>query len=236
MVKANRNLRPALQGKSRKPIPLSTQSPLQQVRGSTLRAFLSARVGQTWKSVRDEYEKKFSAKSGWERTGIGLALLATGTSLKQGHVRVHLPRVGVVPLEESKCEFYVHPELGTLLRNVHYVSREQKERQREARRAEELHSRMREVSAHEQAHRIGEIWYLVELNRHSLFPRERGMRGAREEVPQTVFDAVLGRMVDASDRFELERIYGRRGVYGVRKRELSYRELRELGLLSIART
>ena len=96
---------------------------------------------------------------------------------------------------------------------------------------------MREISAHEQVHRIGGIWYLVELRHHSFFsgpspghmePRGEGKAG---DSRKPLFDVVYGHSVNAADRFDLERIYARRGVYGVRKRELSYRELRELGLL-----
>ncbi|AWV05538.1 hypothetical protein DM992_40400 (plasmid) [Burkholderia sp. JP2-270] len=62
------------------------------------------------------------------------------------------------------------------------------------------------------------------------------MSAANGRVPgQTVFDAVLGRLVNPSDLFDLEHIYGGRGLYGVRRRELSYREMRELGLLPPSR-
>jgi hypothetical protein len=111
-------------------------------------------------------------------------------------------------------------------------------RSREVRRAEELHARMRAVSAYEQAHKIGGIWYLVELRHHPFllggaFPGRTGRRdeAMAGEDREPVFDVVLGHSVNAADRFDLEQVYGRRGVYGVRKRELSYRELRELGLL-----
>ena len=237
MVKANRKLRPPLQGRGGSTGAAGRQTPQEQLRSPTLRAFLSAHVGTLWKSVLDEYQGKFPAERGRERPDIWAGLVATGTSLKQGRVRVHVPRVGVLPLEAANIEFFVHPELGTLLRNEHYVPRELKERERIARRREELHARMREVSARAQAHKIGQIWHLVELGHHPFAAREHGTQGAGggEEAPQMVFDVVLGRMVDASDRFDLERIYGRRGVYGVRRRELSYRELRELGLLSTAK-
>ena len=57
-------------------------------------------------------------------------------------------------------------------------------RSREVRRAEELHARMRAVSAYEQAHKIGGIWYLVELRHHPFllggaFP---GRTGRRDEA------------------------------------------------------
>jgi hypothetical protein len=237
MVKANRNLRPALRGNVPKPGPSRMQPPRMHPTISTLRAFLCTHLGMPWATVREEYEKKRAAAreskpAPTQKHGspdVWGGLVAVHTSLKHGHVRVHLPRAGIVPLEAADCEFFVHPELGTLLRNEHYISPGQKEQERAARRMEELHARMREVSGRAQAHKIGEAWYLVELG-HLLFgPHEHG---GRAESAQTVFDAVLGRHVSAADRFDLEHIYGRRGVYGVRKRALSYPELRKLGLHS----
>lgn len=148
---------------------------------------------------------------------------ADSTSLKQGHVRVHLERGGAVPLESSRFAFYVDPESGRLQVNAAFVSERERARQREARRQAELHERMR-LSGNVQAHKIGGAWYAVDLQPLPVPTAQR--RGGA--VP--VIDAVLGRAVDASDRFELLRLYGKRGIYGARKRELSYREQRELGL------
>ncbi|KWK49235.1 hypothetical protein WT81_30265 [Burkholderia stagnalis] len=232
MVKANRNFRPTLQGKVLQSAPLASRAPRQPSGVSALRTFLSAHVGAPWLAVRDEYRAAWVATQPRVSPDIFGTLVATNTSMKQGRVRAHLPRAGVVPLEVANSEFYVHPELGTLLRNAHYVSSEQKRQNRAAHRKAELHGRMREMSAHAQAHKIGDIWYRVELGHLPFAPHERGERS----VPgQTVFDAVLGRLVNPSDLFDLEHIYGRRGLYGVRRRELSYRELRELGLLPPSR-
>ena len=112
---------------------------------------------------------------------------------------------------------------------------------RNERRAEELHARMREISAYEQAHKIDGIWHLIELPHHLFLPGDALPGHLRPRDPamasrEPLYDVVLGHGVNASDRFDLERIYGRRGVYGVRKRELSYRELRELGLLNEVKT
>ncbi|XUW90471.1 hypothetical protein OH764_26220 [Burkholderia sp. M6-3] len=167
-----------------------------------------------------------------------MAHVATRTSSKQGRIRVHTPNAGIVPLEIAHYEFFVHPELGTLVRNPYYMSDEQKEKERELRRVEELRKRMRPISPISQAHRIGAVWYLVEL-RHFRFPAKTIEPEAKVHSREISFDVVLGRAIDASDRFELERTYGRRGVYGFRKRELLYRELRELrdlGLLPVAET
>jgi len=230
MVHANRDYRSALRGKVHQPGRPETQQPQRQhASASTLRAFLSAHIGMPWKAMHEDYQRKFPVEPSHGHPDVWGALVAVHTPLRKGRIHAHLPHAGVVPLEAADCEFFVDPERGTLLRNEHYVSPKQKERKRAARRTEEMHARMREISPHAQAHKIGEVWYRVELDRHPFGTRERGGRLASE---QTVFDAVLGRLVTASDRFELERIYGRHGVYGVRRRTLSYRELRELRLLS----
>ncbi|KWZ38272.1 hypothetical protein WS72_25735 [Burkholderia savannae] len=234
MVKANRNFRTTSAGQpaiAAIPAVARPRAPDKPPRQRALRAFLSARVGLAWAPVRTELAQRFP-----ELSDVPASLVATHTSTKHGRVRVHAAH-GVVALEEAGCAFYVHPELGTLMRNAALASRLQHEKEREARRAEELHARMRPVSAHTQAHKIGSTWYLVELD-YLPFPRREAADPAARHAPEhaTVFDAVLGRVVDASDRFDLEHIYGRRGVYGARRRELSYRELRDLGLLAPART
>ncbi|KVD80392.1 hypothetical protein WS62_26970 [Burkholderia sp. ABCPW 14] len=232
MVKANRNYRATSAAQPATPPVARGRAPGKPPRQRALRAFLSARVGAEWASVRAELAQRFP-----EQPDVAADLVATHTSSKHGRVRVHAAHGVVVALEDANCAFYVHPELGTLMRNAALASRVQHEKEREARRAEELHARMRPVSAHTQAHKIGPAWYLVELD-YLPFPRreaaDTGARHAHEH--EAVFDAVLARVVDASDRFDLEHIYGRRGVYGARKRELSYRELRDLGLLSSVKT
>ena len=233
MVHANHDYRSALRGKVHKSGRFEAQQPQRQhPSASTLRAFLSAHIGTPWKAVHEDYQRKFSVEPPHGHPDVLGTLVAVHTSLRQGRIHAHLPHAGVVPLEAVDCEFFVDPQLGTLLRNDHYVSPRQKERERAARRTEEMHARMREISAGAQAHKIGEVWYRIDLEHHPFASHGHGGRTASE---QTVFDAVLGCFVTASDRFELERIYGRRGVYGVRRRALSWPELRELGLLSPAK-
>jgi len=235
MVKANRNFRPAPKHGAGNASLGGTQPRLRAPTPAALRSFLASHVGQSWKSVCDAHRHSFREAEGTERSGSWMTHVATKTSSKQGRIRVHTPDAGMVPLEVAHYEFFVHPELGTLVRNPYYLSQEQKEKERELRRVEELHKRMRHVSPFVQVHRIGAVWYLVEL-RHFRFPEKTVEPEAKGHPRESLFDVVLGRTIDASDRFELERTYGRRGVYGFRKRELLYRERRDLGLLPLAET
>jgi hypothetical protein len=234
MVEANRSFRPALKRKARKRQIADPERRPHGPSSAALRSFLTTHVGQSWGSVCDALRHTFREIDGGAPSNPWMALVATKTSAKHGRIRVHTPHGGIVPLEAANCEFFVHPELGTLQRNEHYVSRERQEKERDARREEEFHARVREISALAQAHKIGGTWYWVELGRFSFLPKEARAASAHQGHEST-FDAILGRAIDSSDRFDLERIYGKRGVYGVRKRALSYRELRELGLLPSAK-
>jgi hypothetical protein len=187
---------------------------------SAIRRVLHASYGQKWADVFETVKQRFPKLVSGAYADEAAALawgLAVKTSLKNGQLRVHAGGK-VTSLEDSACTSYVHPESGMLLENAFLATARRREQEREQARKAELAARMRELSPELQLHRIAGKWFAVELQ-----AIEAGDKGSH-------FDVVLNRTVQASDREALHTLYGRRHVVGKRKRELQYRELREMQL------
>lgn len=187
---------------------------------SAVRRALHASYGQQWSEVFETLKQRFPKLVTGTYADEAVALtwgLAVKTSLKNGQLRVHSGGK-VISLEDSNCTCYVHPESGLLLENAFVAAARRREQEREQARRAELAARMREISPELQVHKIAGKWFAVELQEIV----------AGDKSPH--FDVVLNRTVQASDREALHTLYGRRHVVGKRKRELQYRELREMQL------
>jgi hypothetical protein len=186
----------------------------------TIRRLLRASFGQAWSAVFETLKTRFPKAITGSFADEAQALtwgLAVKTSLKNGQVRVHTAGK-VISLEDSAAECYVHPDSGLLLENAFLAAARRREHEREQARRAELAARMRELSPELQVHLIAGKWFAVELQ-----TLETADRAAH-------FDVVLNRTVQLADREALHTLYGRRHVVGKRKRELQYRELRDLQL------
>lgn len=187
---------------------------------SAIRRALHASYGQKWTNVFETLKQRFPKLVTGSYADEAVALtwgLAVKTSLKNGQLRVHAGGK-VISLEDSNCTCYVHPESGLLLENAFLAAARRREQEREQARRAELAARMREISPELQVHKIAGKWFAVEL--------QEIVAGDKSSH----FDVVLNRTVQASDRESLHTLYGRRHVVGKRKRELQYRELREMQL------
>lgn len=133
---------------------------------------------------------------------------------------------GMIALADSRCDLYVDPRNGWLMRNdAAFVQRAR--RRREHRLA--VHARqagwregVRDISEHVQLHRLDGIWYRVELA--PVPPPRRSRRKPETLVPAPAFDAVLHAQAAACEG-RRRALYGRYGVYALRKRQLSQTEL-----------
>jgi hypothetical protein len=186
---------------------------------TALRRLIRSSVGKAWGDVFAAIKERFSSvTASYADETLGQSWgIAIKTSLKNGQVRVHAG-TRVQTLEESSLEYYVHPESGVLMENAFIAAARRREREREESRKTELAARMREISPELQLHKVSGKWFAVELQ--ALESSDRA----------THFDAVLNRSIPFTERDELHKLYGRRNVIGRRKRELQYRELRELQL------
>ena len=130
---------------------------------------------------------------------------------------------GLLPLAESWVELYVHPRTGILLPNRARVIAAH--RRREAREAEaqaphpDRRSALPGMAPDCQWHRIEGIWYEVRLG--ALDANESGT---------CIYDVVLRRPVNGTQRRLLHATYGQGGCCGIAKRQLGGPELRRHGL------
>ena len=189
---------------------------------NAIRRQLRANVGQKWAEVFETLKSQFpkTVKGAFADEAVAQTWsLAVKTSLKNGQVRVHASGK-VISLEDSSFEYYVHAETGLLLENGFLAAARRREQEREQARKAELAGRMRELSPELQVHKLGGKWFAVELQ--VLTQDDRAAH----------FDVVLNRTIQFAGREELHALYGRRQVVGKRKRELQYRELRDLQLVN----
>jgi hypothetical protein len=197
-----------------------------------LKRYLKAQVNRPWNKV-------------WSEMSASLRV----TSAVQQHVRDHVDdfvamrtyhRDGVVwvqqrfgsptKLPDSYYELYVDPRSGLLRLNTHY---RRYQLQFKHRRAEvEHHHRedMREIALMLQIHRLDDGgWWEIRLGEIPSVERKFALYGQRGtyKVPVPVYDVVI----DAGlSKFNAVELYGRLGVYATAKRQLSRREIEDLGL------
>jgi hypothetical protein len=133
-------------------------------------------------------------------------------------------------LKDSHVKLFVDPKSGLLRRNKYWASWNARRRKERAADAVVRAKRMRIVSAATQLHLLdGGGWWEVTLApvpttvMEQKLPRGVSRYTAELAVVDVVLDARLSRL-------SREELYGRRGVYAVAKRQLSKREMRDLGL------
>ncbi|WP_162570990.1 MULTISPECIES: hypothetical protein [unclassified Variovorax] len=202
-----------------------------------LHRFLASRIGQPWDEVHSELRGLKGARSE-EAIAHAVGDVAVNTFIDiDGVVKVTTPYYGV-QIAADWYDFYVHPTS----RCLHGGTPRQSGRKSWAERAaEEVAARRRDIDASTQAHLVDGIWYAVKLAplaplvRYShLTPLPFARRGrvyATTSIadPKVFCDAVLGQ-ADDYHRGNLERLYGRKDVYGISRRQLGHKELVKLGL------
>ena len=199
-----------------------------------LKRFLMRRAGRAWNDVYSE-----------------ICAVIDRRSTVQEHVLLHIENFVVLrvaridgrlydvggyrhtPLAELRTPLYVDPETGVLMRNFEYASRTRANREAAKRRAAELLKRRRILSAAEQLHRVGGLWYLVRV---ALLPETRIETRVVEGQPRRVpvsdprWDVLLRKYASRKDYYAGLEEYGTRGLYAAAKRQLGRRELRRYGL------
>jgi hypothetical protein len=122
---------------------------------------------------------------------------------------------------------YVDPADGILKRNERFNSWRRKWRSEQKAREAALADRLRVVSRKVQLHRFGTCWWEVTLTegtpsvvRYSWREGDRSSYAVKEDV------VLRAKFSPAA----AEELYRRRGVYAVAKRQLSKKEMRDLGL------
>lgn len=182
-----------------------------------LRRYLARQVNRPWDKIWSEICKNLKAENPAQRH-VRLHVhdfVAIDTSVRDGAVWV-IDRWGRAdPLTAGYDELYVDPRTGILRRNKHHRRYSQRRKENAAAAARERAHRMREFSPFLQAHRLKDQWWEVTL---APVPAAYHWRA---------HDVVIGAGLTHLPPHEL---YGRRGVYAVKRRQLNSTEIIRLGL------
>ncbi len=122
------------------------------------------------------------------------------------------------PLQECEAELYVDPRTGILRRNKFYKRYGQRRRDEDAAATRERAHRMRELGPLLQAHFLKDQWWEVTL---AELPS-----GCWHDM-RPAYDAVVSSKLSMLPVAEL---YGRHGVYAVKRRQFNSAEIARLGL------
>jgi hypothetical protein len=186
-----------------------------------LRRYLMKQVNRPWDKVWSEISANLKATNTVQqhvRDHIG-DFVAVRTFVQDGEIWA--ASAGLFgtpkPLRESRHLLYVDPRTGILRRNKHYKGATQKRREQAAAEARERAQRMRELGPFLQLHLLNDCWWEVTLARKPWVPNGYAF------FSDVVIGAGMSRMSD-------EELYGRWGVYALKKRQLTSAEIVRFGL------
>lgn len=192
-----------------------------------LRRYLERQIGRAWDEVWSEIcanLRPMSTVQQHVRDHIP-DFVSIKTAVRGGEVWVHDRWGGCARLGDGRTKLYVDPVSGALCRNEHWRSWQSAHRIEKSRRDEGRAKRMRVVNRKVQLHLFGECWWEVTLAEGSP-PLERS-RGDVVRYWAVDTDVVQSARLSTLPRDDL---YGRAGVYAIAKRQLSRKEMRDLGL------
>jgi hypothetical protein len=195
-----------------------------------LRRYLESQVNRPWDKVWSEICKNLKPSNTVQqhvRDHIP-DFVAIKTSLKGGEVWVH-DRYALRPLKGAYVQLYVDPKSGLLRRNKHFTGWKKLNQDRRAAAAKARDARMRVISEDIQLHLAGDCWWEVRLAPvPTMLVPNTGRHGPAQLTRELAVDDVLLRALATFD--SRKAIYGREGVYGKSKRQLSKKEIRDHGL------
>lgn len=205
--------------------PLRTRAPLKGDRErrskrlnetlNPLKRYLGKQIGRPWDKVFSEIAENLKVTSTVQqhvRDHIE-DFVAIRTRMKAGKViaAAHLWG-GERALEDDYRRYYVHPRTGLLRENPNWGGWNARHRAKRAAEDAELATRMREIDARTQAHKLkDDVWWEVRLGK------------ASDREPDVVLAAGLTTLAP-------EKLYGRHNVRAIAKRVLNKSEKKKLGL------
>jgi hypothetical protein len=196
-----------------------------------LQRFLGSRVGKYWPKVYAEICENLRPSSTIQQHVRDhlFDFVATRTTLRTDGVWVNNGYGGPARLEDSGCDFYVHPVSKCLMRNKHRQGWTKQRQERSAQRAAEIAERRRDLGENRQLHKLNGCWFEVALaplatRRQTLAkPHAGSTRLVTGLLPDVIIDAGLSSLHPAE-------LYGRSDVFATGKRQLGRRELAAHGL------
>ena len=211
-----------------------------------LQRYLHTQIGRPWDKVYADIRRTIDGRS-TVKQHVLLHLedfVVVRTKMVAGTVVT--PSTGwrsCMPLEDVNVDLYVHPVSGLLLRNRAYARKLHAYRKDRRRQTAAESAERRIVDAKHQLHRIDGIWYLVDVE---ALPQERyvkcgsGAGASLRPVYDRRWDVVRKAMVAINHDWlgpkngqpTNKTLYGDAKLFGVSKRQLNSRELRNYGLMS----
>ncbi len=193
-----------------------------------LKRYLASNVGRPWDKVYSEISEHLKPTSTVQQHVRDHLedFVATKTRMKAGVVMATRRFGGEAPIADQYALFYVHPRTGLLRQNENRKTWSAQRRAAKLAAEIELAARMRMIDDKTQAHLFDGAWWevkLAKIKRHT-FKAANGLFYVSEEP----FTDVVRSAKMSSLPFEL--LYGREGVYGRAKRQLSKAEMKRLGL------
>src|SRR6185436_2191051 len=133
-------------------------------------------------------------------------------------------------------ELYVDPRTGIIRVNKDHGGRVRRHKERVRADEAEIATRRRRLDANTMLLRLNGLWFRVEvavLPRPTKVIHDAPNEQRRAPYDERRFDVVMKRTTSrrvTGDDNERERLYGARGLYAVRKRQISRREMEQLGV------
>lgn len=201
---------------------------------SPLKRYLQAQLGRPWDKVWSEICANLRPTSTVQqhvRDHVCDFVAVRGVRWLDGDVFLLDYWGRTVPLRDSHFDLWVDPRTGILRQNRWRRRRRAREADRRRRQAEALRQRLVPAGEHVQYHLLDDgAWWEVTLAAVPMAERPRIVDGrsvgaVRVALPvrDTVIDARLSSL-------PAHQLYARHGIYAVAKRQLSKKEMKQLGL------
>jgi hypothetical protein len=208
-----------------------------------LRRYLAAQVGRPWRKVFSEMSAVIDRRNTvqqhiWQHVDD---FIATRVVLRDGKIVDLAGRFSYGIGDEISQELYVDPASGLIRRNRNYMSWSRRRKVRYAANEAEVRTRRRVIDKRTQLLLLEGEWYEVKLALVSEFmapplPLSKPLRASElSQPPYVAYDVVLRHVVkdwksNTSNGKARGDLYGSPGLYAVKKRQLSKREIEMHGL------
>lgn len=212
----------------RKPYRRTWRAKEMRLKLAPLHRFLEAQVGRPWDTVYSEICTRVRGPMAPQILEHVSDWVATNTEMLDGEVVEHSSWWGLRDVA-GYYDLYVHPVSRLLCRVPTTTSRTAvRQAHREREQAKVLAVR-RDLPDGSQAHCVDRVWYKVRLEPLPVPEKLEPVRDAAGFIiyPVRQYDVLLGCPLSDAGwlRRELRSRYGKAGVYGASKRQLSHKEL-----------
>lgn len=200
---------------------------------SPLLRYLESQINRPWDKVWSEICKNLKPDNTVQQHVRDHVpdFVAHCTRLIDGEIWAQHRRFGSLkPLKETFVRLYVDPRTGILRRNPHWKTYRMMRVAEAQAREIELAKRMRKAGPRKQYHLLNDsAWWEITLAPIPTSLQEVEFSWGKRIVPfeREVRDSVISAGLSTLSSAEL---YDQRGVYAVSKRQLSGKEMRDLGL------